>query len=221
MLKIPEEFHDIISKLINLPKNQIEVILQEFKEIKPILDIKQIENDLIDKIKIDQINIHDLLNLSLSLYNVYIYFDLSIDDFLKKLPDALKSLFKEDKPDLQKTKLKNFEYFVKKVVELDKTIGVISKAIDLMRESENLFEKARILTDLRPIFYSNIEETPSGIILHNLKIEYQTSGKRNEFFIALDQKDLTQLENVIKRAITKEKSIRDLCNKTKINILSD
>ena len=75
-------------------------------------------------------------------------------------------------------------------------MGLDSKADDLRTEDERVFCTAKILTDLRPVFGSHVEDGPHGmIVVHLLKIGYHSgSEKLHEFFVSLDSGDSENVE---------------------------
>jgi hypothetical protein len=78
---------------------------------------------------------------------------------------------------------------------------VTSKAIDVINEQPARFIAARILTDMRPIFGTDVNLPPVGAVVgHTLRIAYVTARRREEFFVALDADDLDELEEAVKRA---------------------
>lgn len=85
------------------------------------------------------------------------------------------------------------------------------KAYNLERTSERLYCKARIVTDLRPMFGDEPSEGPKGfVILHNLRIGYHESDKRHKnFYLTLDSVDLLRLRSVIDRALEKSDSLKE------------
>ncbi|MBA7656344.1 hypothetical protein ES703_64268 [subsurface metagenome] len=96
------------------------------------------------------------------------------------------------------------------VTNKDESFGLINKALQLYSEYQNLFLDARILTDLRPIFKSNLKEGPAGgIIVHNLKVIYQSKhdSRSQEIFLALDSADLDTLIKVLERAKEKAENL--------------
>jgi hypothetical protein len=76
------------------------------------------------------------------------------------------------------------------------TLRTALKAHDLMTEHAHVFARARLFTDIRPVFGDSGEEPPvAAVIIDTLKVEY--FNERNEpdaFFVALDRLDHEQLK---------------------------
>lgn len=94
----------------------------------------------------------------------------------------------------------------------------ISKAYDLATDDERTFCDARIITDLRPVFGTPIEDGPKGtVIVHLLKIGYHEGNKRHQaFHVALDSPDLKELKRVIERAESKAAAIKSKLKDTHV-----
>ena len=137
-----------------------------------------------------------------ALYRVRSSQDVTLEQFADDICEAM-GVNGEDRVRLKKniTSLLGIE-----------EIGLASKAWDLQTEDERTFCDARILTDLRPIFGTNIQEGPKGMVLvHILKIGFHDAGtgeRHKDFYISLDADDLTTLRNVIDRAGQKAESLK-------------
>lgn len=88
------------------------------------------------------------------------------------------------------------------------TLVLVEKALGVLGDNERDFAEARILTDARPIFASETIDRPSAVvILHSLRIRYYQDGRLKDFYVALDTRDLSQLKDVVERAITKQAAL--------------
>jgi hypothetical protein len=106
------------------------------------------------------------------------------------------------------------EKHLSNILSLDQSLGVTSKALDLMTEQHNLFLDANVLTDIRPVFGPNADDTPlASTLFHTLKIHYHEDSSHKEIFIALDSIDLKKLQDVLQRAILKEVSLKKWLNR--------
>ena len=153
-------------------------------------------------------NVQDFREIGEALASLYIVKsanEVSVEQFTEDISEALSA-------DPQKLPTGERLEFKKKLAELlsAESFTVVSKAFDLATEDERIFHGARILTDLRAVFGSNIEDGIKGaVIVHLLKIGYHTTDERHqEFNISLDSEDLKTLKKVIERAEAKAQSIR-------------
>ncbi len=86
------------------------------------------------------------------------------------------------------------------------------KAKELQTEAEHIFCEARMITDLRPVFGSNVTDSPEAmIIVHTLKLGYHDfqSQTHREMYVAMDADDIAKLIEVLQRAEKKTKTLKD------------
>jgi hypothetical protein len=88
---------------------------------------------------------------------------------------------------------------------------VDAKARELQLEAEHSFCDARMITDIRPVFGSNVSDSPDAmIIVHTLKLGYHDSASQThkEMYVALDEDDLVTLATLLKRTQDKTKTLK-------------
>ena len=88
-------------------------------------------------------------------------------------------------------------------------VRLVTKAMELSYDYANLLKRARILTDLRPLFDEEGETVEGGVVTHTLRIAYASDNGRHELSLALDLQDVKKLREQCDRAIVKATSIRD------------
>jgi hypothetical protein len=96
------------------------------------------------------------------------------------------------------------------------------KAPDIMSAYEHVFAYARIVSDIRPLFGSDITvQPPAAAIVHTLQLTcHQADGVR-DYFIAMDEDDLLSLGEVVDRALVKARSLGSLLRKTEIKVVGE
>jgi len=106
------------------------------------------------------------------------------------------------------------------LLEIEKSLGTTSKANDVLTEHEHTFCDARILTDMRPIFPSDLAVSPTeAVVVHTLKIAYHQDREHKEFYVALDFDDIQTLKTAIERAELKDQSAKSLLDKAGVQCL--
>ena len=95
-------------------------------------------------------------------------------------------------------------------------LDVSARATDLMYEHEHTVHgPIRVLTDVRPIFGSDPEGDPKGVVIaHTLKISYHEGRQIKEFFVALDSEQLSELAGVLERATLQAESWKRMLSGT-------
>ena len=88
------------------------------------------------------------------------------------------------------------------------TFLVPRKGPDLRYNHENVLGRARLITELQPIFAKNAQEIRTFIVGHTLRIEYVSAGKAETLSLALDDRDVELLRRECDRATEKSATVR-------------
>lgn len=101
-----------------------------------------------------------------------------------------------------------------------KSLEIVAKALGILRNNQNVFHEARIITEIRPVFGPNVDEPPpAAVILHMLNLTCHGTDGHKEFFVALDTDDIAVLREVIDRAEAKAESLKAMMVKAGITYL--
>ena len=96
-------------------------------------------------------------------------------------------------------------------------IARTAKAIELSYDSDNLLQRTRILTDVRPLFTDDAQSIDGAIVAHTLRLRYDSAGVDHELSLALDNSDLRRLIQDCERALLKEQTAQEkLCKPANI-----
>lgn len=88
---------------------------------------------------------------------------------------------------------------------------VSTKALDVVSEQERSLCRARIITDVRPVFSDDAGKPPQAFVaVHALRMSYHSSDELHEFFVTMTVEDLSELRILIDRAITKDATLKAL-----------
>ncbi|MCX6381767.1 MAG: hypothetical protein NT023_20210, partial [Armatimonadetes bacterium] len=113
-----------------------------------------------------------------------------------------------------------FATYLKQILSVEQ-IDIIAKATSVLLDHERVYSNARVLTDIRPVFSSDVAIMPTAVlIVHMLKIGYHENGEHKEFYVALDTEDVRKLQETLERATTKDKSLKDLLGQTNLSYLA-
>lgn len=85
-------------------------------------------------------------------------------------------------------------------------VRTVSKAIDLAYEHANLFQGARIVTDIRPIFNDGDDEQmeiDGAVVAFTLRLHYDNREGNHSLSVALDEADVRTLNYQCERALHK------------------
>ena len=95
---------------------------------------------------------------------------------------------------------------VKRILSAVRQVASAKELLD----RENTYCRARIISDLRPIFGSNVRQSPKAVLVaHMLRITYHhgSRGTLKDLFLTLRTEDLDQLSELIERARSKADSL--------------
>jgi hypothetical protein len=94
------------------------------------------------------------------------------------------------------------------------------KGPDVITAHEHVFAYARIISDIRPIFGSDIKVQPAAAaIVHTLQLTYHEADGARDFYVAMDQDDLSVLGDIVDRARLKADSLLSLLKKMEITVM--
>ncbi|MBD2164713.1 hypothetical protein H6G04_09890 [Calothrix membranacea FACHB-236] len=219
-LEIPDRYKPGFEKLLSINNVTVDELIEALKETPPSLLIDDLALVVASKVQtLTEEEIIDVVEALISLYNFRDYSGESIE----RLAERISQSVQDDKelPNISDEQKQEFQRKLTAFLEFDGVLSVTSKAINVVRDHERLFTRSRVLTDMRPIFESEIEKGPAGIaIVHMLKIEYADLNGTHEFFVALDSIDLEQLREQLDRAGRKAKAIELMLDRVNIPYLN-
>lgn len=213
---MPEEFLQKLKLISELSKEKKDQLLRFLSKVLP--DFKKPKDQELKEIlkaPLVLMELTDIMEFVIILYINFYNRKLSQEEFIKKIIEpSIKSSEIEVELD------KNLRDFIKKLLSMDKTVGVFAKSIDLSSEDVNHVINERIITDLRYIFYSNLSSLPDyGIIQHKLKITYLGNNGSKEKYFSFNLEELKTFKNIIERAIKKDSTLRNMSEDNNITIL--
>jgi hypothetical protein len=130
---------------------------------------------------------------------------VSLEEFLSSLIEAI-SL----DPAFDKTLTGTLHQRIAEILSIE-NLDLIARAHDVLLEHPQTFASARIVSDIRPVFGDSVDKPPAAAVLvHMLNIAYYSARRRERFAVALDEKDLDKMIDVLERARTKAKTLRSM-----------
>ncbi len=213
---IPENLQRPLARLLKLSEESWTELLNAIEKIEPTLSTrdyaKQVTSAVGPKIEEADTLTDVLLNL-LWVRERY----RSTPEFLK---DIRKAAEESKEAEVDDTIWECFEQHFSQLLRDKTSAEITAKAWDLSQEYERLFVDARIISDLRPLFRSDVEEQPTAMLIgHNLKVAFREKGSFEEIHIELDIDDLKTLQRIVNRALKKDKSLRSLLSKSHIRYI--
>lgn len=111
---------------------------------------------------------------------------------------------------------------LERFLSTDSGSRVSAKAADILYDQERLFQGARILTDVRPVFADPVDSgVRVAMLLHTLRLEYFDAGSRGvkSFYVAVDRQDLQAIRRLVDRALDKEHVLAETLKAAEISVL--
>jgi hypothetical protein len=85
-----------------------------------------------------------------------------------------------------------------------------SRALELLTQHPRNYREARVFTDIRPVFGDDAESRPDGaVIVGTLQLRtWDRDGLDDTIYVAMDEADLRELAESVKRALDKSLTLR-------------
>lgn len=221
-LTVPPQQVAHIQKLLELSDDKIEEFLDALAKAGPQFNLADLSHEVADRLNLPAELVGGVVGVLGSLYLTKDRPSTPLETFIDQdVAAALKNAptFSPENADAQWKRLRRF---LVAALSLENTVGTASKAGYVLTQHERIFVSAQILTDVRPIFHSNVSENPeSAVIVHMLRVTQRSNHRqREDQFFALDSNDVRDLRVVIDRALQKEKTLKSLMKDSGVTILN-
>jgi len=219
-IRMPKKELGILKKFVLIPKKQQDYFINKLRILQPENPLGLIK-EISEEVDLEEEDVRKFLDFVDSLYlNFYIFnkSNRSPEDYIQEV--VIESIKESD---IEIEINDHTAELLREILDMEDSIGVISKISSLKNENPNNFANVRIFTDLRHIYYKNPNKLPRfSLIKHNLVITYiNINSQLKEKFFTLDLDDLLELKRIIERAIEKEKTLKKLCDQKDIIILKE
>lgn len=214
MLRVHKDFAKLAHELCLIPESDLAKITQCLNEAKYGFNLEdQVKSAVASAGVGEKSAVRNLTSAIVGLHYFYANSGQEIAEFPKEFALAVREALSDNK-DMDFEVLDRLAGIVKTILEVD-SIKVGAKAAVLLADEERAYIKAKIVTDIRPVFGDVIQESDmlkSAFIVHTLKLTYQAGGDE-EFYVALSSKDLSELKRTIDRAVAKSQRLAELMPK--------
>lgn len=215
-IKVPERYFEGIAKTLSLT----EEVFQELVGALAKLPAKLYPKDLMAKAVSNSkdISAKDAGTITSALLSLCLNrasSDKSTQNYLAEVIQSIEEAGSDTLKLLEKDK-ETLNNRLGQILDI-KPLAVASKATSILFEHDRSFARARVVTDIRPIFDTKADTPPSAaVIIHTLNIHYYQDGEHKEFFVAMDGEDVQMMLNVMERAKVKANSLKQTLASTKI-----
>lgn len=211
-ISVPDAYQSGVDALVHITDDQFSQLLSALKAAKPSLFSTGLASQVTPSINgLKSREVRRIVESLVAMYAVRIRLGISSSEFASGISAAIDDF--EEASFSEEDKLRLAERLTQ-LLEMEKSLGITSKANDVLTEHEHTFCSARVLTDIRPIFQSDLASPPSeAVVVHTLKIAYHQDREHKEFYVALDSDDIQMLKSAIERAELKDRSAKSLLDK--------
>ena len=207
-IDIPEQYRQGLIGLLNLKDGDMDLLLRAIKEVAPSPEFNELKAQLISKTNDIKGN-DEIIDSLLSMYGARAGCELSLVDFVEGITRAVR----ESDEFFSKLEHQDSGYIkdtLTRLLDID-TINDSIKAVQLLTDHPNTLTNARIYTDIRPVFKKDTTEALAcALVVHTLKLSFLQGDHEEEFFVAMDDRDLDILLRVIERAKDKGRFVNSL-----------
>lgn len=103
----------------------------------------------------------------------------------------------------------SFEQQVFRLLLCERSIGLTAKAQTILWGHGRVLKSSHSIAQVRPIFFEDLAvNSDVGVIVHELRLEFQEDGNVRSLCVALDAPRIAQMIDVLERSLRKEASIR-------------
>lgn len=196
-LQVPKEYHSIFDELVALDEARYQALIAALS-IEAPLSKRSLAESMAQTCGWDPQGAGSMLEALLSLSTVRVFHNLTEADVAEALAESWENAQQTALPDLFRERVE--------AVLASRAVAIMSHASEITSEHQNVFQSARILTDIRPVFWPGPDEVVGAVLTQTLKIDYYHGTEPRTFFVALDGEDLIKLRAVLERAERKTAS---------------
>ena len=207
-VKVPRQHVEPLRLLAKLPAETFEQLLRALEPQDAMLSRstlqRQIASVLGDRHADDA---RQLVSALISSGSARVYNSWSAGDMAQSIADSreLQEIPEEERATLVER--------LERILD-SRSVIAIASAGAVLADHERVFLQARILTDIRPVFYGDTEVPNGAVVVYTLRVDSHRAGHDESLSFALDDSDLLELKEVVDRAVHESSGVKDLLNST-------
>jgi len=215
-IRIPPQYQTGLAKLRALSESSVQELLVALRDAPLTISGDSLLSSLNSRVRsISPDDMGEIVPAVLSLYSLRAQLGLSTPDVAESIVRAMEES-EGIAPEATGEEHDRFGSRLVSLLSLD-SLDVAGKANNLLFEHEHTLREARIVTDIRPVFGENPEDSPAGaIIVHMLKLGYYDGSVYRNLFVALDTSDIRLLQDLLARANSKAEALKSVLEAAKV-----
>jgi hypothetical protein len=211
-LFVPKPYQSAIETLLKLDRQKFSSLVSSLENLPEIKG---------ERLRLSSVTVRDfskaeseeMLDMIEMLYRIWSSRgNQSLSAFVDDLSDAIAAFYPNGQSEEAKTRLMT-------VLNIE-PLACSSKALSVSTDHQRVFYDAKVLSDIRFAFRPDVEAEPYGAtIVHILKLVYHEDNDHKNFFVALDDEDLSLLKRIIERAERKTEKLRNRLDVASVRFL--
>ena len=218
-LRIPESAYKPLRQIIGLGEMECEKLKQTIISVGPQATRERLIERVADGIHpVDYEKVDAIIGELFRINYVRAQLELSTEDVADLIADGAKvservgfSINEEEFTSLKQRLIT--------LLDAHKTLTLTAKANDLLGDHQHCFYSARLFSDMRPVYSSDVSSIEAGIVIHDLVIHYGDSEDHKDFHVLLDDADIQALRETLDRAEKKSAVLRRMMKTANISYL--
>jgi len=203
-LKVPESYRAGFVALARLPEAAYQSLAQSLSKQAPAL-LPQVLSARIhgDVPALVSDSILEILNSVLSLFEVAQGLGIDTSELATEVAGS---------PALELSEGERSALGHRVVALLNsEALFLTSKSLGLLTNNERNFHSARIVSDIRPVFATDVHRLPeTAVLVHRLSVTFHTASGLDDIEFALDSRDLSVLSEAVARAVDKAQTLKEM-----------
>ena len=212
--KVPERHREAIQELATLDHTRAKRFVEALKKADPALLLSDVAAAVAKETGLEEASVRRFLMMLGGMSRAIAAAGVSSQQFVASLGQSVAP----GRPPAERAQVTKLLL----AALGSRAVQVSSKALSVMTDNERMFCRARVLSDLRPVFADDDLEPSAAVVVHSLRIsfhEHSDSESTSDVFIALDVDQLRDLRRVVDRAIAKHEKIESLATLSKLPVL--
>lgn len=213
-ITIPEPYESGLAIILALTDDSTDELASALQSIPTKLFPYTLAQEIAHNVQsIPPDDLSEVVETLQSLYLNKLNYEVPASMMAEDISEAVAQDLISEEVELSDEDREKFKDRLTKLLSIE-SLEIVAKGLRILRNNQNIFHEARIITEIRPVFGSNVDEPPpAAVIMHMLSLTCHGTDGHKEFFIALDTDDLAVVREVIDRAESKAESLKALLKK--------
>lgn len=200
-------YEDLVLVVKNADK--LEAFSACFAEAEVSRDLKKVGAAAAEKTGVSEKDANSIVASLLILHRVREDLGWGIDAFISSFGAFLQTHAKEKWEDELKSEWESKHAFMQIAFADNSPLALLDKALDLAYSHQSILQEMRLVTDVRPVFNTDASEIVRMVIIHQLEIVYSDGSTTKKMYLAVDARDIIDIEKQCERAKRKATLLSD------------